>query len=291
VSPTKRYVAEFLCTLLIVAIAAGAVVADTFFARAHLTDASGALTVAFAYGLTTIIVLATVGRWSGGYGNPAVVVGLILTKRLPAKEGGGLILAQLLGGIVAGAVVWAMSPHDAFVFTAGGAPGLARGVSIAQGTAVEMVGAFLITLAIWGTSIDERGPRVLAPVAAGLAVTAGAIAAAPFTGAGLNPARWLGPALASRHFVNWPVWIAGPLLGGLLGAVVYENFVAEPLETAGASAAVAGDEDETDDVAPGRALPAGSTPAEVIVPAGAGTPAEVGATARGETRKGPSPSS
>jgi aquaporin TIP len=287
----KRYVAEFLCTLLVVAIAAAAVVADTFFARAHLTDSSGALTVAFAYGLTTIIVLATLGRMSGGYGNPAVALGLILTKRLSAKEGGRLILAQLLGGVVAGAVVWAMSPHDAFVFTAGGAPGLARGVSIAQGTAVEMLGTFLITLAIWGTSIDERGPRVLAPVAAGLAVTAGVIAAGPFTGGGLNPARWLGPALASRHFANWPVWIAGPLLGGLLGALVYENFVAAAPATAGAAATDAAGEEAADEAVPGRALPAGTSPAEVIVPARAGAGARAAASAGTEGRKGHSPSS
>jgi hypothetical protein len=149
-----------------------------------------------------------------------------------------------------------------------------------------MLGTFLITLAIWGTSIDERGPRVLAPVAAGLAVTAGAIAAGPFTGAGLNPARWLGPALASQHFVNWPVWIAGPLLGGLLGALVYESFVAEQLQPSKASAAVADGGEAADDVAAGRALPAGSDPAEVIVPAGAGAAARSGAAPRGETSKG-----
>lgn len=267
IGQVKRYVAEFLCTLLVVVIAAGAVVADTFFARAHLTDASGALTVAFAYGLTTMIVLATLGRISGGYGNPAVALGLMLTRRLSGREAGGLILAQLLGGAAAGAVVWAMSPHDAFVFTAGGAPGLARGVSIAQGVAIELVGTFLLTLAIWGTSIDERGPKVLAPLAAGLAVTAGAIAAGPFTGGGLNPARWLGPALASRHFENWPVWVAGPLLGGLLGALVYESFGTDRPAASVAAETTGEHDEEEDDVAVGRALPAGSAPAEVIVPA------------------------
>lgn len=283
-SQTKRYIAEFLCTLLIVTIAAGAVVADTFFARAHLTDSSGALTIAFAYGLTTMVVLATLGRMSGGYGNPAVALGLLLTRRLSGKEAGGLILAQLLGGAAAGAVVWAMSPHDAFVFTAAGAPGLATGVSIAQGVAVEMVATFLVTLAIWGTAIDERGPAFLAPVAAGLAVTAGAIAAGPFTGAGLNPARWLGPALASRHFVNWPVWLAGPLLGGILGALVYENFVSDRGQETAAAADAEASATTADDVGPGRALPAGSAPADVIVPAGSGA-ARTGVAVRTETRK------
>jgi MIP family channel proteins len=282
-SQTKRYIAEFLCTLLIVTIAAGAVVADTFFARAHLTDSSGALTIAFAYGLTTMIVLATIGRMSGGYGNPAVALGLLLTRRLSGKEAGGLILMQLLGGAAAGGVVWAMSPHDAFVFTAAGAPGLATGVSIAQGVAVEMVGTFLVTLAIWGTSVDERGPSYLGPVAAGLAVTAAAIAAGPFTGGALNPARWLGPALASRHFVNWPVWLAGPFLGGILGALVYENFVADQRQEAPA-AEDAGE--APDEAVPGRALPAGSAPADVIVPANAGArAARTSGGVKTETRK------
>jgi MIP family channel proteins len=259
----KRYVAEFIGTLLVVLVTAGAVVADTFFARAHLTDSSGALTVAFAYGLTTVIVLATLGRMSGGYANPAVAIGLLLTGRLKGKEAAGLIGAQVLGGVAAGGVVWAMSPRDAFQFTAGGAPGLAEGVSIAQGTAIEMVGAFLVTMAIWGTSMDKRAPRALAPVAAGLAVTAGAIAAGPFTGGGLNPARWLGPALASAHFDNWPVWVAGPILGGMLGALIYENFLAEPAPDADETAGVEEEEEEEEE---DRALPVGSAPAEAIVP-------------------------
>jgi MIP family channel proteins len=261
----KRYIAEFLGTLLIVTVAAGAVVADTFFARAHLTDASGALTIAFAYGLSTIVVLGTLGRYSGGYANPAIALGLLLTGKLGGKEAAGLILAQLLGGAAAGVMVWAISPADAFAFTAGGAPGLASGMTIAKGTAIEMVGTLLVTLAIWGTFMDRRSPRTVAPLAAGLAVTAGAIAAGPFTGAGLNPARWLGPALAAKSFDNWPVWIAGPILGGLLGALVYENFLADRTDAAEADAegaAVAGDEA----AAAGRALPAGSPPAEPIVP-------------------------
>jgi aquaporin Z len=260
----KRYIAEFLGTLLIVTVAAGAVVADTFFARAHLTDASGALTIAFAYGLSTIVVLGTLGRYSGGYANPAIALGLLLTGKLGGKEAAGLILAQVLGGAAAGVVVWAMSPADAFAFTAGGVPGLATGVTVAKGTAIEMVGTLLITLAIWGTFMDKRSPRAVAPLAAGLAVTAGAIAAGPFTGAGLNPVRWFGPALAAKSFDNWPVWIAGPVLGGLLGALVYENFLSDK---AGGDAG-AGDEGAAGDAegAVSRALPAGSPPAEPIVP-------------------------
>ena len=259
----KRYVAEFLCTLLVVVVAAGAVVADTFFARAHLTDSSGALTAAFAYGLTTVIVLATLGRYSGGYANPAVALGLMLTGRLKGRDGGGLILAQLLGAAGGGAVVWSMFPRDAFLFTAGGAPGLATGVSVPQGTAIELVGTLLVTLAVWGTAVDKRAPKALAPVAIGLAVTAGAIAAGPFTGGALNPARWLGPALVSQHFANWTVWIAGPILGGLLGSVIYDNFAA-PQEEGGAAGA--GEDEDAEPVPAGRALPAGAGHAETIVP-------------------------
>jgi MIP family channel proteins len=263
----KRYIAEFLGTLLIVTVAAGAVVADTFFARAHLTDASGALTIAFAYGLSTMVVLGTLGRYSGGYANPAIAIGLLLTGRLGGKEAAGLILAQLLGGAAGGVMVWAMSPADAFAFTAGGAPGLASGMTIAKGTAIEMVGTLLVTLAIWGTFLDKRSPRTVAPLAAGLAVTAGAIAAGPFTGAGLNPVRWLGPALAAKSFDNWPVWVAGPVLGGLLGALVYENFLSDKDEK-GTEAGDAGAADAAGDAeaAVSRALPAGSAPAEPIVP-------------------------
>jgi hypothetical protein len=125
--------------------------------------------------------------------------------------------------------------------------------------------------------MDKRSPRTVAPLAAGLAVTAGAIAAGPFTGAGLNPARWLGPALAAKSFDNWPVWVAGPVLGGLLGALVYENFLADrtAADEPVAGGEVAGTAGEG--AAVSRALPAGSAPAEPIVP-GKATAGSAGTT-------------
>jgi aquaporin Z len=116
-----------------------------------------------------------------------------------------------------------MMPKSAFDFASGGVPGLAAGVSVLQATAVEVVLTFFLTFTFWAVLVDERGPRAVAPLAVGLAVIAGGLAGSAFTGAAMNPVRWLGPALASTHVSNWLIWTVGPLLGGLLGSLAYET--------------------------------------------------------------------
>ena len=81
--------------------------------------------------------------------------------------------------------------------------------------------AICAVLAVFGTAVDARAPR-LGGIAIGLAVAADILMAGPLTGAAMNPARWFGPALASGHWEHWFVWWVGPLIGAIVGAVIFQ---------------------------------------------------------------------
>ena len=91
-------------------------------------------------------------------------------------------------------------------------PALAAGVSPATGIALEAIMTVVLLLAVFGTAVDPRGPRI-GGLAIGLAIAADILVGGPVTGAAMNPARWFGPAVASGFFDNALVWIVGPLLG------------------------------------------------------------------------------
>jgi glycerol uptake facilitator protein len=219
----RRYLAEFIGTFIVVFVAAGAIVADVFLTRTRLADSFGPLGIVAAYGLAVAIAMLAVMPISGAHLNPVISISAYVARRLSLSEAGGYVVAQAAGGIVAAFLLRAIMPKSAFDFASGGVPGLATGLSVLQATAVEVVLTFFLTFTFWAVLVDERGPRAVAPLAVGLAVIAGGLAGSAFTGAAMNPVRWLGPALASTHVSNWLIWTVGPLLGGLLGSLAYET--------------------------------------------------------------------
>jgi len=232
----RRYLAEFIGTFIVVFIAAGAIVADVFLTHTRLADSFGPLGIVAAYGLAVALAMLAVMPISGAHLNPVLSISAYVARRLSLSEVGGYVLAQVVGAVVAAFLLRAIMPKSAFDFASGGAPGLAAGVSVLQGTAVEVVLTFFLTFTFWAVFVDERGPRAVAPFAVGLAVIVGGLAGSAFSGAAMNPVRWLGPALASTHVSNWLIWTVGPLLGGLLGSLAYESlFLSEfPARPSGA---------------------------------------------------------
>ena len=241
----RRYLAEFIGTFIVVFIAAGAIVADVFLTRTRLADSFGPLGIVAAYGLAVAIAMLAVMPISGAHLNPVISISAYVARRLSLSEVGGYVLAQVAGGIVAAFLLRAIMPKSAFDFASGGVPGLAAGVSVLQATAVEVVLTFFLTFTFWAVLVDERGPRAVAPFAVGLAVIVGGLAGSAFSGAAMNPVRWLGPALASTHVSNWLIWTVGPLLGGLLGSLAYESlFMSEFPVKPSATPLDSGDEEE-----------------------------------------------
>jgi MIP family channel proteins len=219
----RKYLAEFTAVFTIVFLAAAAIVADQQLAVREIRDSFGPLGVILAYGLAVTVAMAALGRVSGAHLNPAVSLALYIARRLSLNEMLRYVGAQFLGGIVAAFLVQRVFPSAAVNAVGVGTPALAPGVSLMQGGLIEVLLTFFLVLVVWSVLVDRKGPPALAPVAVGLTVVVCGLAGAPFTGAAMNPARWLGPALAARQFVNWPVWLLGPIVGALLASAAYES--------------------------------------------------------------------
>jgi MIP family channel proteins len=166
-------------------------------------------------------MIAAVGGISGGHFNPAVTLGFVATKRISVQKAAQYWAAQLLGAAVA---AWILkSVYGSMAGSVGGAA-LAEGVSPTKALLAETIGTLLLMVVIMGTAVDKRG-SFAAGFPIGLTITAVIFVVGPMTGAALNPARWFGPALVTGTWTSAWVWIAGPLLGGLIGAIGYQSLL------------------------------------------------------------------
>ena len=213
-SAVAEAIGTFALTFIgLLAISAGAIAG----APAGTVSLAG---VALAHGFTILVMVAALGAISGGHFNPAVTFGFVATGRMRPAVGAVYWAAQIGGAALASLLVcqlFGVEPVSA------GTPDLAPGISQAAGIVVEAVTTFLLVLVIFGSAVDERAPKSVFPIAIGLTVALDILATGPITGAAMNPARVLGPALVSGHWSNhWVYWI-GPLLGGVLGAFVQHS--------------------------------------------------------------------
>lgn len=182
-------------------------------ARTHAFGPSG---VALAFGLVITIVVAASGHLSGAHINPAVTIGFWSVGRFRAPDVLPYIVAQCVGAIAASFVSgWILGPVGAFGATL---PSLA----IPQSFVVEMGYTGILGFVITAVATDERTPTAVAPFAIGATVFAGALVTGPLTGGSFNPARSLGPAVASGNWTaHWLYWVA-PIAGMVIGMHLYE---------------------------------------------------------------------
>ncbi|HLI56693.1 MAG TPA: aquaporin [Actinomycetota bacterium] len=239
----RRCLAELIGTFLVVFMAAGAVVADVYLTHTRLADSFGPFGIIIAYGVAVAVAMMIAMPVSGGHLNPAISISAYISRRINGADAAGYIASQLAGAVIAGFLLRGLTPKSSFQFASGGVPGLGQGVSVLRGAGIEVAITFFVVLVFWAVAIDRPGPRALAPLAVGLAIGLGGFAGSAFTGAAMNPARWFGSAVAATHFTDWLVWVAGPLLGALLGSLAYEAiFMAAPTVSPGE-----GDEEEEDE--------------------------------------------
>jgi aquaporin Z len=220
----KKYGAEFFGTFWLVLGGCGSAVLAAAFPDVGI----GLLGVALAFGLTVLTMAFAIGHISGCHLNPAVSFGLWAGGRFPAKELPPYIIAQVLGGIVAGGVLYLIASGKAgFDLSAGFAsngygahsPG---GYNLLAALITEVVMTMMFLLVILGAT-DKRAPQGLAPIAIGLCLTLIHLISIPVTNTSVNPARSTGVAVFVGGWAIsqlWLFWIA-PILGGLLGAAVY----------------------------------------------------------------------
>jgi aquaporin Z len=227
---SKKLVAEFIGTFWLVFGGCGAAVLDAAFPQLGI----GFLGVAFAFGLTVMTMVYCIGHISGAHLNPAVSVGLVVSRRFPAAELVPYVIAQVLGGILGSAVLYIIaSGKDGFQLGGGFAsngyglhsPG---GYSLLACFVAEVVLTFMFVLVIHGAT-DRRAPTGFAGIAIGLALTLIHLVGIPVTNTSVNPARSTGPAVFVGGWAIhqlWLFWLA-PIIGGAIAGLVYSGLFEE----------------------------------------------------------------
>lgn len=220
----QKLAAEFLGTFGLIFVAGGAVCADRYLQLQNLTRFD-LLGIALAYGLATAFMVTAFAHVSGGHLNPAVTIGLWVTRRIGTLQGLFYCLAQLLGSVVAAYLLVAIVPEQVWRPIGLGTPDLAMDFTRWHAMALEAAMAFFVVLVYFATILDERGAlSKIGGLAIGLVVMADVLVGAPFVGASAaNPARSFGTALASRHWQNNGVYWIGPLFGGVVAGVIYDR--------------------------------------------------------------------
>jgi aquaporin Z len=220
----KKYGAEFFGTFWLVLGGCGSAVLAAAFPNVGI----GLLGVSFAFGLTVLTMAYAIGHISGCHLNPAVSIGLWAGGRFPASKLGPYIIAQVLGAIAAGGVLYLIaSGKPGFDVSAGFAsngygahsPG---GYSLLAALVTEVVMTMMFLLIILGAT-DKRAPQGLAPLAIGLGLTLIHLISIPVTNTSVNPARSTGVAVFVGGWAIkqlWLFWVA-PIVGGVLGAAIY----------------------------------------------------------------------
>jgi MIP family channel proteins len=161
---------------------------------------------------------------SGGHLNPAVTVGFWVTRRLSTLQALFYWIAQLLGAVAATYVLIAIVPDTIWSSAGRGITLLAPDFTRLHAMLLESVMTFFLVFVVFATFVDARGAlNRTSAFAVGLTVSVGVLFGGPFTGAAINPARAFGPALAARYWANHGVYWVGPLLGGVLAAVIYDR--------------------------------------------------------------------
>jgi aquaporin Z len=221
----KAYAAEFVGTFWLVLGGCGSAVLAAAFPDVGI----GLLGVSLAFGLTVLTMAYAIGHISGCHLNPAVSVGLWAGGRFETSQLAPYIVAQVLGGIVAGGVLYVIASGQAgFDVSAGFAsngygehsPG---GYSMLAALVAEVVMTMMFVVVILGAT-DKRAPAGFAPIAIGLCLTLIHLISIPVTNTSVNPARSTGVAVYVGDWALsqlWLFWVA-PIVGALIGAVVYK---------------------------------------------------------------------
>ena len=221
----KKYLAEFIGTFWLVLGGCGSAVLAAGFPNLGI----GFVGVSFAFGLTVLTMAFAIGHISGCHLNPAVSVGLFVARRFDGKDLLPYIAAQVLGGIVAGGVLYLIASGKADFSLSGGFASNGYGehspgsYSLGAAFICEVVMTAIFLFVIVGAT-DPRAPAGFAPIAIGLCLTLIHLISIPVTNTSVNPARSTGVAVFAGGWAIeqlWLFWIA-PIIGGALGAAIYK---------------------------------------------------------------------
>lgn len=229
INNTRKLVAEFIGTAWLVLGGCGSAVLAAAFPEVGI----GLHGVSLAFGLTVVTMAYAIGPISGCHLNPAVTVGLAFAGKHPKNEILPYVLAQIAGGIIGAGILYLIATGKADPnigsFAANGygehSPG---NYSLLAGFLTEVVATMFFLFVICGAT-DRLAPSGFAPLAIGLCLTLIHLFTIPVTNTSVNPARSIGPAVMTGGWALGQVWlfIIAPLIGGVLGAVLYKFIFSE----------------------------------------------------------------
>src|ERR687892_1487022 len=217
----QRLTAEVIGTFTLIFIGAGSIIVTQ-----GSVDAASLVAVALAHGLAIATMVSAVGHVSGGHFNPAITVGAWVTQRIRLPDAVSYIIVQLLGAVAGAGMIRLAVPRRIWEVVQLGVPVVASGpggrvISTGQAVLIEGVLTFFLVWVVFATAFDPEGAfGKIAGLAIGFVIAMDIMMGGPFTGAAMNPARSLGPAVVSGTYVGIWVYFIGPVIGGTVAALL-----------------------------------------------------------------------
>ncbi|KAK2430781.1 putative aquaporin NIP-type [Trifolium repens] len=206
----QKVIAEIIGTYFVVFAGCGSVAVNKIYGSVTFPG------VCITWGLIIMVMCYSVGHISGGHFNPAVTITWTLFRRISIKEAPLYIFAQLLGATLASGTLSMMFDISSKTYF-GTVPVGSNGQSLV----VEIVTSFLLMFVISAVSTDERAVNDLAGVAIGMTIMLNIFIAGPVSGGSMNPARSIGPALVVHVYKGLWIYVVGPIVGAIAGAIAY----------------------------------------------------------------------
>lgn len=213
----KKYLSELIGTMVLVLMGCGSAV---FAGTDQPFAAVGTLGVAFAFGLSVVAMVYTIGKISGCHINPAITLGMLLAKKISGKDAGMYMLFQVIGAIIGSSILYFLAKDSGSTTTLTGANGY---TNLVPAFVAETVFTFIFLLVVFG-STSKGAPNNFAGLAIGLTLVLVHIVCIPVTGTSVNPARSIGPALFQGGEALSQLWlfIIAPFLGAALAAFTWK---------------------------------------------------------------------
>jgi glycerol uptake facilitator protein len=229
-SPTlsQKLTAEAIGTAILVFIGAGSVPLTLLLTGKNPFGSAELSTISFCFAFAIFAAVYSVGHISGCHINPAVTIALWATRKVDSTTAVSYIAAQLVGAFIGAALTLVVLSGNHPETLGLGAVSVNAGAGNLVGFLAEVIGTAILVFTVFGAAVDDRAPGGFAGLIIGFIVYGIIILVGPITGAALNPARQIGPELlsgligASTHLDQLWVYIAGPIVGGLGGAFLYE---------------------------------------------------------------------
>ena len=218
----KKYLAEMIGTMVLVLMGCGSAV---FAGTVQPFSSVGTLGVAFAFGLAVLTMVYTIGKISGCHINPAITLGMLLSKRISGKDAGMYMIFQVIGAMIGSSILFILAKDSGSTTTLTGANGYH---DLVPAFVAETVFTFIFLLVVLGSTSKGANTK-FAGIAIGLALVLIHIVCIPITGTSVNPARSIGPALFQGGEALSQLWlfIVAPFLGAAIAALVWKGINTE----------------------------------------------------------------